>query len=141
MITVGVDYTVLTIKVDKNKYTLNFWDLCGARYPNNKVLNTILKKSSGCVLVYDIARRETFNNLILWNNEINKIINNIEQISFIVVGNKIDLSDDKPIDAESIDNILKTLNIGIHLFTSAKTGYNIEEVFTELIHSIMKNNK
>jgi GTPase SAR1 family protein len=53
----------------------------------------------------------------------------------MVVGNKVDLEDERKVPTERpINEFQKKFDIDCWE-TSAKTGYNVEKVFTELIES------
>jgi Ras-related protein Rab-1A len=84
--------------------------------------------------VYDVTRRNTYEKINNWHEEIKK---NTDQISMILVGNKIDLVDDREVTPEEGKELAEKLNLS-YIETSAKTGENIEDAFRMLALQLIK---
>ena len=86
--TIGVEFGTKIIKIKDHKIKLQIWDTAGQeRYKSVTV--AYYKGSRGALIVYDISRKESFNNVSRWLNDIKK--NGELDISIILVGNKTDL--------------------------------------------------
>ena len=60
--TVGIDFKIKTLKVDDRIIKMQIWDTAGQeRY--RSITNTYLRNAHCCIAVYDITRRESFENL------------------------------------------------------------------------------
>lgn len=129
--TLGVDFATKKLVIGDNILELQIWDIAGQ--PNyHSVADRFLKNSDAALLVYDVTNNDSLAHL---KDRMDRILelNEDEEPSFIVVGNKIDLQDPEH-DANSINQYFKNLGIEFDtpiqtIFTSAKTGKNVEEAF------------
>ena len=67
---------------------LTIWDTCGQE-KFRALTRQYYKEANGVILVYDITNKKSFNNLSSWIKDIKE--NSPENVSIILVGNKIDL--------------------------------------------------
>ncbi len=103
------------------------WDLAGqAQF--KRVRQSYLANAEAGILVYDVTRRETFDNLESWYKEAKDVT---PSISLILVGNKIDLIEDRVVTKEEGEEMAKNLALS-YIETSAKTGENINDAFKML---------
>ncbi|MHA1913938.1 MAG: GTP-binding protein [Promethearchaeota archaeon] len=110
-----------------SKVRFVIWDLAGqAQF--KRVRQSYLSNAEAGILVYDVTRKETFNNLKSWLDEAKDVS---PSISLILVGNKIDLVEDRVITTEQGEEMAKQLNLS-YIETSAKTGENINDAFKML---------
>lgn len=109
------------------------WDLAGQQQ-FQRVRQSYLANARAGVLVYDVTRRNTYEKINNWHEEIKK---NTDQISMILVGNKIDLVDDREVTPEEGKELAEKLNLS-YIETSAKTGENIEDAFRMLALQLIK---
>ena len=92
------------------------------------------KDAQGIILLYDVTDRESFNNLSIWLEQIEKNIYK-EDLSIILVGNKIDLNF-RNVSYEEAENFAKN-NYLIYCETSSKDGINVEDAFETLTKNII----
>lgn len=111
------------------------WDLAG-QTQFRRVRRTYLKNAEVGFLIFDVTRRETFENIMDWNNDIR---DSAPSIFLILVGNKIDLEDQRDVSREEGEKLAEELGI-TYMETSAKTGENVDEAFRMLALSMIKNN-
>jgi len=109
------------------------WDLAG-QTQFRRIRKSYLTNAEAGILVYDVTRKKTYENVKNWYDEIKEVT---PQISLILVGNKIDLEDQKEISQEEGEKLAKELGIS-YIETSAKTGENIDEAFKMLALEIIK---
>ena len=129
--TLGVDFATKKLALRDQLVELQIWDIAGQ--PNyHSVADRFLKNSDAALLVYDINNPGTLKHL---KNRMDRILelNKDEEPAFIVVGNKVDLKD-PDMTPEEINNYFADLGITFDepiqtVFTSAKTGHNVEEAF------------
>jgi GTPase SAR1 family protein len=58
---------------------------------------------------------------------------------YILIGNKIDLKDQKVVSTEDGESFSKEINASDFIETSAKYGENVEKAFTNLVYQILRN--
>jgi len=126
----------LTIE-DENKKTevkLMVWDVMGQKvFP--KVMENYLKGAQGFMLVCDLSKKSSFENLRDW---IAKGLKGSENPAGVILANKCDL-DDLAFGASTLEPICNALQVP-YFFTSAKTGENVEEAFKILGGRIIDGN-
>lgn len=79
-------------------------------------------------LTYDITRDETFANLVEWLKEIQQ--HAAEDVKIYLIGNKSEMVEEREVQKERAIEFAKTHAIHKCFETSAKTGENVEEVFS-----------
>lgn len=80
------------------------------------------------MLVYDITRKETFNHLTRWLEEVRQ--NGNPDIMVMLIGNKADLDSRRQVSTEEGERFAKENGL-IFLETSAKTAFNVEQAFLQ----------
>ena len=116
-------------------YDLKFWDTAGQERYN--ALNAIYYQNAvGALIVYDVTIPETFNKVKDWVSTLREIVD--QNIIFVIAGNKLDICDKKLLDKneEIINDYCQKENCK-HFYTSAKTGYNVDDTFDCLIKKVL----
>ena len=113
----------------------SIWDLAGQDL-FKRARKSYFSNASAGIIVFDVTREETFNHVKNWMLEF-QIIG--KPIPIVLVGNKIDLVDQRKVQQEDAENLAKELNIS-YIETSAKEGENVEEVFEMLAYFLIKSN-
>ena len=80
--------------------------------------------------------KESFNDIPKWINKIRELKHN-KDFPIILIGNKIDLENERVINKEQGDKVAKDYKFDFYE-TSAKTGKNVKEAFQHLINLIVK---
>jgi small GTP-binding protein len=109
------------------------WDLAG-QSQFQRVRPSYLANAEAGILVYDVTNRKSYENIENWYNEIIKASPNI---SLILVGNKIDLKDNRDVSNKEGSKLAKKLGLS-YIETSAKTGENINDAFKMLALLMIK---
>ena len=135
--TIGADFYSKTMDLEGQKVNTKFWDTAGQeRY--RAIGGRFFKDAHGILLVYDVTRKETFDNLEKWINDIEEMSK--DDIKVMLIGNKNDLLDEKQVSDEEGLSLAKEKNF-FFFETSAKTGENVENAFNELIKETVMENK
>ena len=133
--TVNPSFYEKTVNYKGKSIQLKFWDTAGQEQFD--AISTIYyQKSVGALLVYDVTIFETFKKVEKWVNTLKEVVG--KNITFVIAGNKFDLSDKNSLSQNSsaIDSYCAKENCK-HFYTSAKTGFNLDEVFESLINSVL----
>ena len=88
----------------------------------------------GILLVYDITRPSSFDNLAKWLRTI--LEHSSSDVEKMILGNKCDMEEQRRIPKERGESIARENGIKF-LETSAKTNVNVEEAFLQISESIL----
>ena len=135
--TVGVEFGSKNFIMEGNDIVkAQIWDTAGQeRY--RSVTKAYYKGAKGALLVYDISRKSTFENIDNWLLDLKT--NGDKNILIILIGNKADLLEKREVSIEEAQTKAEQYNIAF-LETSAKTGDNIAKAFTELVTQVYNTN-
>ena len=137
--TVCADFKTKLLKIDESTIAkITIWDTAGQEKYKAITCN-YYKDAHGIILVYDVTNKSSFKNLPVWLNDINNNNNLGEDISVILVGNKIDLPY-REISYEEGDDFAKKNSL-LYIETSCKEGNGIEDVFQMVTKDIFENNE
>ena len=126
-VTIGVEFGSFVCKIDQKVVKLQIWDTAGQE--SFRSITRIFYRGAHCVfLTYDITREETFSNVIDWLKEVKQHASS--EIVIYLIGNRADLEDEREVTKERAIEFCKQYNIDMFFETSAKTGLNVEEVFS-----------
>ncbi|MBN2155936.1 MAG: GTP-binding protein [Candidatus Lokiarchaeota archaeon] len=113
---------------------LLFWDIAGQddfEFMRPKFYHG----ARGAIVVFDLTRDDTLENVMTWYNELRRHVGVIPTILF---GNKQDLIDDQTrIDDSKIKEKIEIDKFYKFYKTSAKTGEHVHEAFDAIIHHLV----
>lgn len=112
----------------KSKVRFVIWDL-GGQVQFRRVRQAYLADSEAGILVFDLTRRTTFENIRTWYKELKD--NSPSDLFLILVGNKNDLEISREISRTEAEQLAQELGLS-YIETSAKTGENINDAFRML---------
>lgn len=96
-----------------------------------------LKQCHGLILLYSIIDRDSFMECKMIYNSMIQALEN-QDLSFVLVGNKLDLDESRVVTTEEGINLAKEFKNCIFFEVSAKTNTNVTECFNELNRSLLK---
>ena len=136
--TIGIDYKTKNVIYNSKKIKLKIFDTSGQERFRTLTKN-YYQNAHGIILVFDLKRVETFDELTYWMDEINKNCDK-DKIGMILIGNKKDgdLNEIK-IKNEQINQIAKLYNFS-YIETSAVTNQNIKECFDLMVKILYEKN-
>ena len=127
--TIGADFYSKTKEIDGLTVNAKFWDTAGQE-KYRAIGGRFYKEAHGILLVYDVARKDTFENLSKWAVEVED--KSRKSVKVMLVGNKNDLIASKEVSTEEGKQF--SVDKGYFFFeTSAKTGENVHQAFDVLI--------
>ena len=135
--TIGVEFSHKKFVVENRKIKAQIWDTAGQeRY--KAITRAYYKGAKGAFIVYDITRKETFDDVDKWRNELISSCN--QEITVMLIGNKCDLEDQREISKEQGEEKAKSSGFSF-LETSALSEENLEKGFQMLIEEIYQKYK
>jgi GTPase KRas len=94
-----------------------------------------VRSSQGFLVVYSITSRSSFNDVMAQVEHI-KRVKDCDQVPMVIVGNKVDLEEQREVAKQELLELAKSLDVPC-FETSAKTRENIEEAFFQLARDIV----
>ena len=133
--TIGVDFKVKTINLDSDKTAkLQIWDTAGQERFRT-ITSSYYRGAHGIIIVYDITNSESFKNIDKWLQEVDRYAT--EGVCKLLVGNKIDKMDERKIYTEDAYGYAEQIGL-TYIETSAKSGENVDAIFTEMCNIMEK---
>ncbi|XP_063722872.1 ras-related protein Rab-11A-like isoform X1 [Symsagittifera roscoffensis] len=130
--TIGVEFATKSVTVDNKIIKAQIWDTAGQeRY--RVISSAYYRNSVGAVLVYDITKQESFQQLEKWKKEINDFAPTL--CKTILVGNKSDLAHLRSVPTEDAEDFAGQHQMAL-VETSALKSTNVATLFQTLIHDI-----
>lgn len=122
---------------------LSLWDTAGQEQYKS-ITRSYFRGASGALLVFDITRRKTFDNVTSWLHDLRQIAE--EDIVVVLVGNKSDLAattvepnakpSQRQVEVTEAEEWCRENKVMQYVETSAKSGEGVERAFLEVSERI-----
>ncbi|XP_044461310.1 ras-related protein Rab2BV-like [Mangifera indica] len=130
--TIGVEFATRTLKVEGKTVKAQIWDTAGQeRY--RAITSAYYRGAVGALLVYDITKRQTFDNVQRWLRELRDHADS--NIVIMLAGNKSDLNHLRAVPAADSQVLAEKEGISF-LETSALEALNVEKAFQTVLLDI-----
>lgn len=134
--TIGVDFRVKYLTLGGRRVKLTVWDTAGQERFRT-LTSSYYRGAQGIIFVYDVTRRDTFEDLErIWMKEVD-IYSNIEDAVKMVVANKVDLQSTRAVSTEEGHAFARD-NGCLYVETSAKVNIAVGQAFEELVQKILE---
>eukprot|EP00010_Vexillifera_abyssalis_P008060 CAMPEP_0201545392 /NCGR_PEP_ID=MMETSP0173_2-20130828/1926_1 /ASSEMBLY_ACC=CAM_ASM_000268 /TAXON_ID=218659 /ORGANISM="Vexillifera sp., Strain DIVA3 564/2" /LENGTH=207 /DNA_ID=CAMNT_0047953791 /DNA_START=81 /DNA_END=704 /DNA_ORIENTATION=- len=135
--TIGVDFKVRTIELDKKTIKLQIWDTAGQERFRT-ITSSYYRGAHGIIVVFDVTDQVSYNNVKQWLKEIERYA--CENVNKLLVGNKSDLEDKRQVAKETAQEFADDLQIS-YIETSAKNATNVDETFIKIAEEIRSSRR
>lgn len=130
--TIGVEFAARTIQCDGKTIKAQIWDTAGQeRY--RAITNAYYRGALGALLVYDITKLSTFENVERWLAELREHADS--NIVIMLVGNKCDLRHVRAVPTEQAAAFAEKHKLSF-IETSALDSTNVELAFQKILTEI-----
>lgn len=132
--TIGVEFQTRTLVIDHKTVKAQIWDTAGQeRY--RAVTSAYYRGAVGAMLVYDITKRQTFDHVARWLEELRGHADN--NIVIMLIGNKCDLGNLRAVPIEDAKEFAQREGL-FFLETSALEAINVESAFLTVLTDIYR---
>lgn len=130
--TIGVDYKTINLEREGKTVKLQIWDTAGQdRFES--IIASFFRGVHACMLVFALDDAESFDNVRNWVKKVHR--HGSEEMSFVLIGNKLDLVERNPglrqVPSEAGKNLAHSLGCD-YIETSAKDDVNVAPSFAKL---------
>ena len=126
--TIGFEFLLMHFKINDLKIKLQIWDTCGQENYRSLVQG-FYRNTSLAIIVYDISNKKTFESLDIWIKDLRAKTN--EDLPIFIIGNKNDLESIRQVPNNDAKDFSLFSRSKYFTECSAKTGYNVENIFSE----------
>ncbi|KAJ1520773.1 hypothetical protein ONE63_003868 [Megalurothrips usitatus] len=132
--TIGVEFATRSIQVDGKTIKAQIWDTAGQeRY--RAITSAYYRGAVGALLVYDIAKHLTYENVERWLRELRDHAD--QNIVIMLVGNKSDLRHLRAVPTDEAKNFAEQHSLSF-IETSALDSTNVELAFQNILTEIYR---
>ncbi|KAL8170238.1 hypothetical protein V2J09_022042 [Rumex salicifolius] len=133
--TIGVEFQTQCVDIDGKEVKAQIWDTAGQeRF--RAVTSAYYRGAIGALIVYDISRRSTFDNIARWLEELTTHCDTT--VATMLVGNKCDLESTREVSMEEGKRLAETQGL-FFMETSALDSTNVRTAFEMVIREIYNN--
>merc|ERR1712070_932060 len=130
--TIGVEFATRSIQVDNKTIKAQIWDTAGQeRY--RAITSAYYRGAVGALLVYDISKHVTYENVERWLKELRDHADS--HIVIMLVGNKADLKHLRAVPTEQARSFAEKHGLSV-IETSALDSTNVERAFQDILTEI-----
>ncbi|KAK4484535.1 hypothetical protein RD792_007119 [Penstemon davidsonii] len=130
--TIGVEFATKSLNIDGKIIKAQIWDTAGQeRY--RAITSAYYRGAVGALLVYDVTRRPTFENVLRWLKELRDHTD--PNIVIMLIGNKADLRHLVTVSTEDGRDLAERESL-FFMETSALESTNVDNAFTEVLTQI-----
>ncbi|XP_032549390.1 ras-related protein Rab-17 isoform X1 [Chiroxiphia lanceolata] len=136
--TVGCSFFTRTHDLEAATVKFEIWDTAGQE-KYQSVCHLYYRNAHAALLVYDIAKKETFKKAKLWLEELEKKFLP-DEIVIALVGNKTDLAAEREVTTEEGAEFARTKGL-LFMETSAKCNHQVNDIFMAIVQELLCREK
>ena len=135
-LTLGLRISIKNVTVNNQSFRLMIWNIAGGdhfRFFHSLYFEGAL----GGIFIYDITNKSSLVHLDEWLLR----IRDRNRFPIIVVGNKLDLAEERKVPLEEAIKLAKSRGMNGYIECSFQTGKNVEKIFERLVRLILKKQR
>ena len=144
--TLGVEFMIRNIDLDsKRRVKMQVWDTAGQeRYA--AMTSNFYRGSHGILIVFDLSRRATFDNVTrwfnhaqwIWNEEEERFVGPLPITKMLLIGNKMDKKNERKVTQAEAEALANEYQVE-YVETSAKSGEHVLDTFIKLSKTLFND--
>ncbi|CAA7400966.1 unnamed protein product [Spirodela intermedia] len=132
--TIGVEFQTRTLVIQHKSVKAQIWDTAGQeRY--RAVTSAYYRGALGAMLVYDITKRQSFDHIPRWLEELRSHAD--KNLVIMLIGNKSDLEDQRSVSTEDAKEFAQKEGL-FFLETSAMQATNVDSAFITVLTEVFQ---
>ncbi|XP_021728560.1 ras-related protein RABA2a [Chenopodium quinoa] len=132
--TIGIEFATRTLQVEGRTVKAQIWDTAGQeRY--RAITSAYYRGALGALLVYDVTKPTTFDNVSRWLKELRDHAD--ANIVILLIGNKTDLKHLRAVATEDAQSFSEKEGLSF-IETSALEATNVEKAFQTILSEIYR---
>ncbi|MHA1148391.1 MAG: Rab family GTPase [Promethearchaeota archaeon] len=132
--TIGVEFFLKELILEDRVCTLQLWDF-GGQERFRFLLESYVLGAKGALLMFDLTRPMTLENLEQWVNIVRK---SDPHLPVLFIGTKLDLTEDIMVDDDYAAQYQEHFKLFDYMKISSKTGEGVHEAFEKLTRKILE---
>ena len=129
--TLGASFLVKTVDYERFSIRFEIWDTAGQE--RFRALTPLYYRNAAVILiVFDLTDIGSFQHVQTWMDDVCSLSLKDEHPLFVVVGNKLDLENERKVTKEMMDGLVERNGDCLCFRVSAKTGENVGEMFRSI---------
>ena len=135
--TIGIEFYNKEERINDQIIQIKIWDTAGQEIFHSLTKN-FYRKADGIIIVYDITNLDSFEKIQDWVKSVYENTDSYKEIQMIIVGNKIDLEEDRAVSKEEGLKIGNYFDIDF-FEASAKNADGVRNFMIKIIKDILNN--
>jgi small GTP-binding protein len=124
------------VKINNTSINLQIWDTCGME-KYRALIKGYYVNTSLAIIVYSVTDKNSFEDVNVWYKLLKE---NISDCKIFLIANKVD-SPERVITTEEGNKCREDFNFDLYMETSAKSGFNANELFINAANILYKENE
>ena len=135
--TTGIEFNSREEKINNKIIRVKIWDTAGQEIFHSLTKN-FYRKADGIIIVYDVTNKESFDKIHDWVKSVHDNIDSYREMQIIIVGNKIDLEENREVTKEEGNKLSDFYEIP-YFEASAKNSNGVRAFMMRIITDIVNN--
>ncbi|MHA1669700.1 MAG: Rab family GTPase [Promethearchaeota archaeon] len=133
---IGIEFYTKSVILGNKRYQLQIWSFKDIdRF--HLLYSTYSKGANAGILFFDISNLYSLANYEAWVSLVRKEVDNPESFPILMIGNKLDLKENRQVQSQQAIRMAKSMNINGYIECSAMTGENVEDIFIIIVQKIL----
>ncbi|XP_077978364.1 EF-hand calcium-binding domain-containing protein 4B-like isoform X2 [Glandiceps talaboti] len=132
--TIGVDFQVKNVIVDRKMVALQLWDTAGQERFRS-ITKQYFRKADGVLILYDVTSESSFTSVRNWMASVQEGVE--EGTVTLILGNKLDIEEQRQVKQKEGHRLAEDFE-SLFFEGSAKSGYNVDECIQAMARKLLE---